>query len=138
MWYYWLFLVILLAIIEISTNNMVTIWYILSAFVALILSFFVDSFVVLFFIFVVLGTILLITTKPILDKRIKIKKEKTNLDKVVGMTGITTLDISPNKNGEVLVDGKRWTAFSEEQIKINEKVVVLEIQGVKLKVRREE
>ncbi len=136
--YYWLLLIIILAIIEISTTNMVTIWYMASAFVALILSFFIDNQFVLFSVFVVLGTILLITTKPILEKKLVIKKEKTNLDRVVGMSGKVTERITEGKNGEVLVDNKRWTAYSSETLELDDSVVVVKINGVKLEVRKEE
>lgn len=136
MWYYWLFIIIILAIIELSTTNLITIWYIISAFLALVLSFFIDSAIILFSVFVLVGTILLITTKPILEKKLKINKEKTNLDRVVGMKGIVTEALDKNKPGEVLVDGKRWTAISNEQLQKEEEIEVLEIQGVKLIVRK--
>lgn len=133
----WLGLVITLTLIEVLTTNLVTIWYIASALIALVLSFFVDSYLIQFSVFVIVGTILLFTTRDYLLKLIVKRKEKTNLDRVVGMTAIVTEEITKNKAGEVKVDGKRWTAIANKKIKVDSIVKVLEIDGVKLKVEEE-
>ena len=133
----WLGLVITLTLIEVLTTNLVTIWYIVSALISLILSFFIDSYLIQFSVFVILGTILLFTTRDYLVNLIVKKKEKTNLDRVVGMTAIVTEEITKKKSGEVKVDGKRWTAIADKKIKVDSTVKVLEIEGVKLKVEEE-
>ncbi|MBR6690493.1 MAG: NfeD family protein [Bacilli bacterium] len=130
----WLGIVIVLTLLELATVNLVTVWFIASAIVSLILSIFVDSFFIQFLVFVILGTILLITTRDYLLKWLGNKKEKTNLDRVIGMEAIVTEEIGKNKPGEVKVDGKRWTAVANKKIKVNSTVKVLEINGVKLKV----
>lgn len=76
------------------------------------------------------------TTRKTLMKLFKNKNVETNLDRVVGMTGIVTEKID-GEYGEVKVDGKKWTAYSDEQIDVHEKVKVLQINGVKLKVKKE-
>lgn len=130
----WLVIIIFLIILEAITVDLVTIWYIVSALVALALSLFIDSFFIQFLVFVLLGTFLLITTRKQLVKLIGKKDEKTNLDRVVGMTGIVTEDISKNKMGAVKVDGKEWTAMSDKKIIKDSVVKILSIDGVKLKV----
>lgn len=135
-WLVWLILVILLALIEIITINLATIWFVISGIAALIASLFIDNYIIQFGIFVILGVILLITTKPILTKFIKQHNTKTNLDRIIGMTGIVTEKITKTENGEVKVDGKKWTAYANKTIKVGETVKVLEIQGVKIKVEK--
>ena len=54
------------------------------------------------------------------------------------MQGIVTEKITKKIPGEVKVDGKYWTAFSEETINVNESVEILEINSTKLKVKRME
>lgn len=135
-WVVWLALIIILTFIEITTVNLVTIWFVMSAIVSLIVSFFTDNYLIQFGIFVILGVILLITTKPLMEKTLKHKKEATNLDRVIGLEGIVTEDITKNNCGEVKVDGKKWTAYADEEIKTNETIKVLEINGVKLKVMK--
>lgn len=134
----WLCVVMLLIFIEVVTINLVTIWYIASGIIAMILSIFIDSFFVQFLVFVILGTILLVTTREYLIKLIGSKGEKTNLDRVIGMTGIVTEEIRKNKPGEIKVDGKRWTAVSDKKILVDSEVKVLSIDGVKLKVEEVE
>ena len=132
--YFWLGLVIFLGFIEIITINLVSIWFVISGLVALILSFLTDNFVIQFGIFVILGIILMLTSRNTLEK-ILVKKEKTNLDRVIGMKAIVTEDIDENTVGEVKVDGKNWSAVSEQKLVKGTKVKVLEINGVKLKVK---
>lgn len=134
----WLGIVIALALIEVLTTNLVTIWFVASGIVSLILSFFVGEFFIQFLVFVILGIILLLTTRNTLEKFVNSYKQKTNLDRVVGMTAIVTEEIKKNSPGEVKVDGKRWTAISNKKIKVDSTVKVLEIEGVKLKVEEVE
>ena len=130
----WLGIIIVLAFLEISTVNLVTIWFIASAIVSLVLSLFIDSFFIQFLVFVILGLIFLVTTREHLIKLIGDKKQKTNLDRVIGMEAVVTEEIRKNKVGEVKVDGKRWTAIANKKIKVDSIVKVLEIDGVRLKV----
>jgi len=134
----WLGIIIVLTLLELATVNLVTVWFIASAIISLILSLFIDSFMIQFSFFVILGVILLVTTRDHLVKLLSAKGEKTNLDRVVGMEAIVTEEISKNKPGEVKVDGKRWTAISNKKIKVDSIVKVLEIEGVKLRVEEVE
>lgn len=134
---FWLAIIIMLTIIEISTVNLVSVWFIVSGLVSLITAFFVESFYIQFLIFGVLGIVLMLTTKPLINKYVKPKNVKTNLDRVVGMVGIVTEEIDKNVIGEVKVDGKRWSAVSDKLIEVGSEVVVLEIDGVKLRVKEE-
>ncbi len=106
--------------------------------VSLIASFFIENFFIQFAIFVLLGILLLVTTRRILEKILKPKSEKTNLDRVIGMTAIVTNSISKNHIGEVKVDGKHWSAISDEKLEKDDEVVVENINGVKLIVRKKE
>ncbi len=136
MFYTWLAVVIGLTIVELSTTNLVSIWFVVSGMVAMGLSFITDNVVIQFGCFVVLGVILMLLTKPLLKKYKVGSFNKTNLDRVIGMRGIVTEVIQPGAIGEVKVDGKRWSAYSDlkEAIDINTFVRVDAIDSVKLKV----
>ena len=136
MFYMWLGIIIILALIEIMTVNLTTIWFVMSGLVTLILSFVIDNILIQMFVFVVLGLILFIFTKQILMKWIHPKQEKTNLDRVIGMEGVVTEKISKRNPGEVKVVGKRWTAISDESIEKDCIVTVKKIEGVKLVVEK--
>lgn len=78
---------------------------------------------------------MLLTKKPLEQKLIK-QKEKTNLDRIIGMKGIVSENIDEMKTGEVKVDGKSWSAISSVPIEKGSIVKVLKIKGVKLEVER--
>ena len=132
----WLIIILFLGFIEAITVNLVTIWFVISGIVSLILSFFINDFIIQFSVFVILGILLLITTRSWLNKVFKINKYKTNLDRVIVMRGIVTEKITKNSPGEVKVDGKRWMAVSDKTINVDNDVKILEIDGVKLKVEK--
>lgn len=137
-WAMWLIIVILLAVIEFSTVNLVSVWFIASGIVTIFVSLVTDNFFIQFGVFAILGALLMILTKPLLDKTIKEHKEKLNLDRVMGMEGIVTEEIKPNMVGEVKVDGKRWSAIANEVIAVDTIVKINGIDGVKLVVENVE
>ena len=76
MWILWLIVIVLLVFLEVSTINLVCVWFILSGLVSLILSFFIESFYILFAVFVLLGLVLMVLTRPILVKKLARKMLK--------------------------------------------------------------
>ena len=135
--YVWLIVILILSIIEVATCGLTTVWFVISAIVSLILSFFITNDFVLFTVFVVLGAVLLLTTRPILKKYTSTNKVATNIDKIIGLKAVCTIDILPDEVGEVKVEGKYWSAISNDKITEGEKVIVKQIKSVKLVVERE-
>lgn len=135
--YFWLCVIIVLTVLEISTVNLVSVWFIASAIVSLIFSLFCDNVLIQVGIFVILGVILLLLTRKHLVKILSVKRESTNADRVIGQHAIVTEDISIQSPGEVSVLGKKWTAVSDVNIKKGSTVKVLTIEGVKLRVKEE-
>ena len=135
MFYTWLSIVVALAILEIAKVNLVSIWFVVSGIIAMITSLFTDNIIIQASIFIIFGIIFMLLTKKIIKKIIP-NKEKTNLDRIIGMTGIVISKITKNKSGEVKVDGKIWTAISNTTINENEPVKILEINSTKLKVEK--
>ncbi|NLM62912.1 MAG: NfeD family protein [Mollicutes bacterium] len=134
MYVFWLMVIIILAIIEIMTVNLTTIWFIISALVSLFISFFVNNFTIQLGVFVILGIILLVITRPILIKFFSKPKEKMNIDRIIGMSGVVTEDIKNKEYGAVKVDGKIWTAYSKKELSKGTYIKVLKINGNKLEV----
>lgn len=136
-WIFWLVLVIVLSFVEIATVSLVSIWFVASGIVAMILSFFIEDTAIITTIFILLGIFLLVISRPIVNKLRGKDNEKTNLDRIIGETAIVTEDIKKNVVGEVKVDGKRWSAVSKEKCLKGDTVKVLKIDGVKLIVEKE-
>ncbi len=132
----WLIIFIVLVIIELLTINLVTIWFAIAAVFALLVDIITRNTMLEIIVFTVSSFLLLLLTKPLI-KKIKVKKvEATNLDMVINKVGIVTEDINQDKIGEVKVLGKRWSAYSNTELKKDEKVKILSIDGVKLKVEK--
>ena len=133
--YFWLVVIIFLGILEVITVNLVSIWFVISGLVSLMLAFFVDEFVVQFAVFVLLGVLLMFSTRTTLEKKL-VRKEKTNLDRIIGMKGVVTEEIDELQVGEVKVDGKCWSATSKTKLEKGDVVKILKINGVKVEVER--
>ncbi len=132
----WLVIFIVLVIIELLTINLVTIWFAIAAVFALLVDIITGNTMLEMLVFTVSSFLLLLLTKPLI-KRIKVKKiESTNLDMVINKVGIVTEDILNDKIGEVKVLGKKWSAYSNTKVLKGEKVKILSIDGVKLKVEK--
>lgn len=136
MWIVWLVVVILLVVIEAMTVNLVTIWFIISGIVTMFLSFFLNDLISQLAIFVLLGILLMILTKPVIEEMKKNKEEKLNLERIIGMEGVVIKEIKKNVIGEVKVDGKTWSAIADKKITVDSDIVVEEIRGVKLVVSK--
>ncbi len=136
-WIFWLILVIVLSFVEIATVNLVSIWFVASGIVAMVLSFIIADTATVTTIFILLGILLLIISRPIVNKLRSKDNEKTNLDRIIGERAIVTEDIKKNEVGEVKADGKRWSAISKDICLVNDTVKILKIDGVKLIVEKE-
>lgn len=133
--YIWLIIVIILGIFEMLTTNLVSIWFVISGIVTMIISLFCDNLYIQFGTFVILGVLLMPLSKKVY-KKIKKDKVKTNIDRIVGMKGIVTENITKDNIGEVKVDGKKWSAYSDTDISKDEIVKVLSISSTKIKVEK--
>lgn len=135
---FWLIIIILLSIIEAFTINLVSIWFIVSGIITLVISLFTNNIIIQIAVFILLGVILLLSTKNILQKYLTSKNEKTNYDRIIGMKGIVTEKNIKNTVGEVKVDGKLWSAYADKTIQKDSIVEVLEINSTKIKVKEVE
>lgn len=135
---FWLIIIILLSIIEAFTINLVSIWFIVSGIITLVISLFTNNIIIQIAVFILLGVILLLSTKNILQKYLTSKTERTNYDRIIGMNGIVTEKITKNTIGEVKVDGKLWSAYADKTISKGSIVEVLEINSTKIKVKEVE
>ena len=132
----WFMLFVLLLFIELITINLVTIWFVLGALLAIITTFITDNITIQIIVFIVSSVISLIITKPFINKIRKRKITPTNLDRVIGKSGLVTKEITKDTYGEIKVEGNIWKATSKEKIEKGSKAKVLKIEGVKLIVEK--
>lgn len=64
-------------------------------------------------------------------------KFKTNIDALIGKTGIVIKTIEPQKTGKVRIGGERWTALAHEPVILQENTVVtvVNVRGNKVIVK---
>lgn len=133
----WGIIIILLVFLELMTVDVVAVWYALGAIIALFISFTSDNFANQFIVFVISGSLLMMVLRNISIDFLKAKSILTSADKIIGEKGVVTISISKKQYGEVKVNKKKWTAYSDEPIVKNTKVKVLSVDGVRLKVEPE-
>ncbi len=133
----WIGIFILAAVIEAMTMDLSSVWFSAGAIFALIVTLFNGSIVIQMIVFIVASVVLLLAVRPAFKESLKRNEIKTNADSLVGKTAVCTEAISPEDRGEVKIEGKIWTAISNEAVSVGEKVTVLAIKGVKLVVRKQ-
>jgi membrane protein implicated in regulation of membrane protease activity len=133
----WVALVIIFALIEVFTLGLYTVWFALGALVMVFLSMLEIPLPFQLLIFLATSAALLFFTRPFAIKKLKIGKEKTNVDSLIGMHVLVTRKIEEFKTGEVKLNGQCWSARSEHNAEIPEgtKCEVLRIEGVQAIVR---
>ncbi len=133
----WVLAAVIAAIIEAETCDMVSIWFVPGAIVAMLLSFLSVPLWVQGVVFAGLSAVTLTVVHTALKKYLPKKGEtKTNVDALVGTRGIVLEDIDNLKGtGCVKLQSLEWTARAKEEDLIIPKgsvVYVADVQGVKL------
>ncbi|MCL2337528.1 MAG: NfeD family protein [Firmicutes bacterium] len=138
MWEIWLIIAGICLLLEIFTTGILIFWFAIGALFAAATSFFADSLVIQTFVFVIVSTILLFLTRPMVNRYIKTKNVHTNAFAAINKKGIVTVDIDPTlSTGQVKIDGEIWTARAEKDTLITKgtNIEVVRIDGVKVIVK---
>lgn len=131
----WLGVMVLFLVIEAVTVGLVCIWFAAGALAALLCAMFGASVWIQVIAFLVVSAVTLYFTRPLVKKYVNGKVEPTNADIVLGKECRVTEQIDNiSGTGAVYVDGKTWTARTEndEVIPVGTLVTALRIDGVKL------
>ncbi len=133
----WMIVAIMFSIAEGLTLGLTFIWFAGGAVLAMIMSFLGLPVLVQVIAFLLGTTLMLIYTRPVAKKVLKIGSTKTNIDSLIGKEGIVIKDLEPFTMGQVKVKGQIWTAkpLEEEKIAVGTEVEVIRIEGVKLIVK---
>lgn len=131
----WLVVMVLFLVVEAVTVGLVCIWFAAGALAALLCAIFGGGVWLQVVLFLVVSAVTLYFTRPLVKKYVNAKVEPTNADIVIGKECRVTETIDNIEGtGAVYVDGKTWTARSEndETIQKGTLVTALRIDGVKL------
>jgi len=130
----WLVLLVVFLVTEASTVTMVSLWFAAGSLVALIASLLNAAVWLQVVLFLGVSAILLSALRPLVRKHFTPKLTKTNVDAMVGATGLVTVAIdNVAAAGQVKLGAMTWTARSTSGEKIAEGTLVRvdRIEGVK-------
>ena len=135
----WLVLMVVLLIIEGAAPGLVSIWFALGAFAAMISAILRAPLWLQIVWFFVVSIVSLVLTRPLVKKYVNSKAQPTNADMVIGKECRVTENIDNIAGtGAVSVGGKIWTARTEsDEVKasVGELMTAVRIEGVKLIVK---
>lgn len=137
-WYIWLIIAGLFIIIETFTSGFLIFWFGIGALVSMIISIFIEDIFIQTIIFIISSVILIFATKPFVKKFTNSQTISTNINSLIGKTGIVVKEIDNLASiGQVKVNGELWSAKSIDNqiISENTKVEIIKIDGVKLIVK---
>ncbi|NLB81432.1 MAG: NfeD family protein [Clostridiaceae bacterium] len=122
---FWIFVAVVMGVIESATMSLVSIWFCVGAIAAAITAMITDSVLVQCIVFVASTAILLAVTRPVAHKFTKTRFVPTNADRIIGSMGIVTKKIDHIEGqGQINLGGQIWSAKSETSVVIEEGSIV--------------
>lgn len=133
--YIWITVAIVAVVVELLTAvSLVSIWFVVGALFAALLSLTSLSFFWQAVAFVVVSIIALALLRPFLLERLRGNIIATNTDRIIGKTAKLTKDITDDSWGVLRINGSEWScvALGDKNIKEGTTVKILAIEGAKL------
>ena len=130
----WLVLLVAFLAAEAATVSMVSLWFAVSALAALLVALLGGPGWLQGTLFLVISAVLLALLRPIVRRYISPRITATNVDSVIGSTGLVTAAIdNVSAAGQVKLGAMEWTARSTsgQPIPVGTLVKVDRIEGVK-------
>ena len=133
----WLLLLVVFLAAEAATVSMVSLWFAVSALVALLVALLGGPGWLQGTLFLVISAVLLALLRPLVKRYVTPRITATNVDSVIGSTGLVTTAIdNVSAAGQVKLGAMEWTARSTsgQPIPVGTRVRVDKIEGVKVYV----
>jgi putative membrane protein len=131
----WIVILVLAIIIELISYGLISIWFIPSIILTIVLKAFgLNNIYIEIIIVLSLSTVLLIFTRPLVLKFLKPQNIKTNFDRILDMKGKIIKKVNLNDFGIVKVDGKEWRCYASKEIEVGKIVKIIKIDSNKLEV----
>ena len=137
----WLILAVVLGVAEAVTISLISIWFAIGAVAAIIPAYFGVPIWGQILVFLAISAIAFAFTKRFFKDIVKVKKQPTNSDSLIGTDGIVTAEINNLEGtGKVYISGLTWSAKSLNGEDIPEGAVVTarKIEGATLVVETKE
>ena len=131
----WLVLMVVFLVAEASTVTLVSLWFAAGSLAAMIISLLGGAVWLQTVSFLAVSVVLLTALRPLVRKFITPRLTATNVDSVIGSTGLVTAPINNvSASGQVKLGAMVWTARSSSGAVISEGTLVKvdKIEGVKV------
>lgn len=131
----WLLIAIALFVAEGLTVQLVTVWFGVGALIMIVPAAMGMELWLQLLLFLLVSMVFLLVARPVVKRKINIKRQPTNADMVIGQTGLVLETIyNIQGQGRISVMGMNWAAWSEtgDPIAEGKQVLVKRIEGVKL------
>lgn len=136
----WLVLIVVFLAAEAATVTLISLWFAAGALAAMLASLTGGSVAFQAAVFLAVSALSLAALRPLVRKYITPNLSRTNVDSIIGTTGIVTEDIDNiAAQGQVKLGGMFWSARSTsgDPICKDAKIKVDRIEGVKVFVSPE-
>ncbi len=133
--YLWLALIIVAAVVEAITAQLVSIWFVAGGIAGLIAYICGAPVWVQLILFIAVTAVTLLVTRPFVKRLLHFKKEDTNAGRYIGKEAVVIMEVNNALgHGQVKALGNIWTARSADDsvIPVGANVVIQAIEGVKL------
>lgn len=132
----WIAVIVLAIVVEVLTDQLVSIWFVPGAIVATILDFAGVDIVWQIMVFLVLSAVGIFLAKIFLTKLRKKGDTRTNIDAIIGERCVVTERIDNYAGcGQARVGGRIWSArgaHENDVFEVGEVLDIVAIEGVKL------
>lgn len=134
---FWIALAIIFLIGELLSGGFYLLSIGIGAIAAAILNYLQFSITIQIIAFILITVIFIFISRPLYRKLNKnTVDKKSNTERLIGLKAKVTEDIDSHKIGTIKVNGEVWKAISDEKIEKGEEVEIIEIEGIKLKVKK--
>ena len=137
--YVWIALAIVMVLVEITTVQLVSVWFMVGALCTALTTLFTDSIVIQLAVFVGVSLLALLVTRPLV-RRLKENRVqlRTNIDRLPGEKGVMLKPVENTESvGQAKVLGKVWSVKTDNPpLKEGDTVRVIAVDGVKLIVEK--
>lgn len=136
----WIAVIVLAAVIEVLTDQLIAIWFIPGSAIGVVLDFLEVPFIWQALVLLVTTAVGIFVGKKFISKKLKSSSTKTNIDAIIGERCIVTEKIDNFAGcGQAKVKGQIWSArgVGEDDIfEVGEALHIVAIEGVKLICKR--
>lgn len=137
--YFWIIVAIIALVIEVMTAVALTsVWFVVGAIAAALLSLFSANFIIQCILFIVVSIVALLLLRPFLVEKLRGNTVATNYDRLIGKHTALTKAITKNSWGCLKLLGNEWSCvtMNEEELPIGTEVKILAVEGSKLIVEK--